>query len=489
MNLNLIIKNLKISEIVGITDIEISDIVYDSRKATKNSVFVCLEGSGANGHDFAADAVSNGAIAIVSQNNISIPGVTIIKTENTRELLAGMSDNFFDHPSKKLKMIGITGTKGKTTVSFMIKSILESAGHKCGLIGTVGAIIGKKTTKLSNTTPESYETQKNLDLMIKSGCDYAVMEASSIGLKSHRLDGIHFRCGVFTNFSNDHIGENEHKSIDEYLECKGKLFKKCSVGFINSDDSAKYNLLKNHTCAVKTFGIKEKSDYNAKNAKLINQNGFTGITFDIEGSADIKDINIPIPGQFNVYNALAAASVCNFLGIEPQYIKDGLSKTLVKGRMERVKISSDYALFIDYAHNALSMKNILETLRKYNPARLITLFGAGGNRPKVRRFEMGEVSGNLSDFSVITSDNPRFEDPLKIIDDIKTGINKTDGKYIIIPDRKEAIRYCIKNALKGDIIVFAGKGHEDYQEIKGVKYHMDEREIIAEVLNENQNNC
>ncbi len=484
MKLDSIIKNLKINKIIGTTDLEISDIVYDSRKVTKNNVFVCLEGCEVNGHDFIDEAIKNGATAIVTQKKLrNIPGVTLIFTDDTRTFLARISTNFFNHPAKKLTLIGITGTKGKTTTSFMIKSILESANIKTGLIGTIGVIIGDNITKLSNTTPESYEIQKYLNKMVKRGCQYAVIEASSIGLKTHRLDGFDFDYGVFTNFSHDHIGENEHESMEEYLECKNMLFKKCKIGFVNMDDSNYKEIIKNHTCKIKTLGINNSdANYTARNINLSSENSNIGIKFNFCGELKIKDVFISIPGKFNVYNALAAASVCNFIGISEENIKKGLGLAKVKGRVELVKISKNYSLFIDYAHNAVSMENILTTLKEYNPSRLITLFGAGGNRPKIRRYEMGEVSGKLSNLSIITSDNPRFENPMDIIEDIKKGINKTSGKYIVIPDRTKAIEYCIKNAKKGDIIVLAGKGHEDYQEINGVKYPMDERAIVSDMI-------
>ncbi len=482
MYLSSIIKGLAVIKITGSADIEISDIIYDSRKIIKNSVFVCLEGSDIDGHDFIEDAVKKGAAVIVTQKNIINTSVTSILVENTRAFLAGMSANFFSHPAKKLTLVGITGTKGKTTTSFMIRSILENAGMKTGIIGTIGAIIDRQVTKLGNTTPESYEIQKYLNQMVKKGCSHAVLEASSIGLKTHRLDGFDFDYGIFTNFSHDHIGKNEHKSINEYLKCKNMLFKKCKIGFINTDDSNYKKIIIEHKCKIKTFGFDNNPNYTAKNINLVNENGNIGIQFDFCGELELKNIYVPIPGKFNVYNALAAVSVCNFMGIHKKNIKNGLKTAKVKGRVESVKISDDCSLFIDYAHNAVSMENVLTTLREYDPSRLITLFGAGGNRPKIRRYEMGEVSGKLSDLSVITSDNPRFEDPMEIIEDIKKGINKTSGKYIIIPDRTEAIKYCIANAKKGDIIVLAGKGHEDYQEIKGIKYPLDERIIIFNIV-------
>lgn len=479
MILKNLVKDSIFEEIKGDINVDISDICYDSRNVKKNSIFICLCGSNFDGHDYINDALNNGAVAVVVQKEINIPNVAVIKVKDSRKFLSHISAVFFDYPSKELTTIGITGTKGKTTTSFMIKSILEEAGIKTGVIGTIGAVYGDNIVKLNNTTPESYEIQKNVRKMVEDGCKCVVLEASSIGLKTHRLDDFNFDFGVFTNFSSDHIGDNEHRSLQEYLECKSMLFSKCKIGFINIDDENSSDIIKNHTCKIKTFGIKRVADYYAKNIRLFNKSGNIGVKCDV---CEVKGMYIPVPGEFNVYNALAAYSVCKYMGISDENIRQGICKFRVKGRVEPFKVSEDYAVFIDYAHNALSMESILKTMRKYNPNRLIIMFGAGGNRPKIRRYEMGETAGNLADLSVITSDNPRFEEPLEIINDIKKGIEKTDGKYIIVENRKEAIKYCLENSQKGDIIILAGKGHEDYQEIEGIKYPFDERAVIENII-------
>ena len=484
MQLSKLIENLSIIKFTGSLDIEISDIVYDSRKVTKNSVFVCLKGHNYDGHEYILDAIKNGASAVVSEKYIGINDATLIVVENSRKFLAGISANFFEHPAKKMNIIGLTGTKGKTTTSFMIKSIFEKCGKKVGLIGTLGVVLSDRLIKTNNTTPESYEVQKYLKYMSDEGYSHCIIEASSIGLRDYRISGFTFDVGVFTNFSHDHIGDGEHKSIEEYLECKSILFKHSKCGIFNVDDNNFQSISKNSTCNVKTFGLNNLGDYQAKKIELVNYKGNIGIKFSVFGKINLNEVYIPIPGKFNVYNALAAIAVCDTLNVPAERIIDGLKTVHVKGRVEPVNISEKFSLFIDYAHNALSMENVLKTLREYNPKRLVTLFGAGGNRPKIRRYEMGEMSGKYSDLSVITSDNPRFENPMDIIEDIKIGINKTNGKYVVIPDRKDAIKYCIENACEGDIIVLAGKGHEDYQEIKGVKYPMDERIIINKILKE-----
>ncbi|MBE6824358.1 MAG: UDP-N-acetylmuramoyl-L-alanyl-D-glutamate--2,6-diaminopimelate ligase [Ruminococcaceae bacterium] len=482
MKLRQLLSLCEYTVLCGELDIDIADVIYDSRKVTKGCAFVCLKGFNVDGHKFIPDALEKGATALVVEDDVTAPqGITVIKVKNTRVALAKMSVEYFSHPADELKTIAITGTKGKTTTVAMIRSILEKAGIKTATIGTLGIVIDNQIYKTNNTTPESYEIQQAMRKMVNEGCKAMVIEASSLGLKWHRTDGIVFDYGVFTNFSNDHIGEAEHKNMEEYLYCKSLLFKQCKVGLINCDDDNFKNVIKDHTCEVETYGFSPDADIVAHDDTLIARPGYIGVHFDTTGEKELS-VDVAIPGRFSVYNALAAISVCRHFDLTDKDILDGLNEVKVKGRVEAVPVVGDYTILIDYAHNALSMENILTTLKEYKPTRLVTMFGAGGDRPKVRRYEMGEVSGRLSDLSVITEDNSRFEDVMDIIEDIKVGIHKTDGEYVVIPNRVDAIRYCIENAQKGDIIVLAGKGHEDYQEIRGVKYHMDEREIIADIF-------
>lgn len=483
MKLEQLLTRVNYSVLSGNTDIEITDVVYDSRKVIKNCVFVCLVGAAADGHKFAQDAVDMGAAAVVvSRDDVEINGAAVILTDDTRRTLAFMSAEYFGNPADTLKTIGITGTKGKTTTACMVRSILEKGGIKTGVIGTLGIMYGDKHIKTANTTPESYEIQKAMRDMIEDGCKCCVMEASSLGIKWHRTDGFIFDYGIFTNFSHDHIGGVEHPTMEDYIECKSMLFRQCTTGIINTDDPMAERMIENHTCrVVETYGCNGNAQLIASKAKLLSKPGYLGVHFEISGLLDMS-ADVPIPGMFTVHNALAAAAVCRHFDIPSDAIYDGLNEVKVKGRVESVKVPGNYTLLIDYAHNAVSMENILTTLREYDPGRIVTLFGAGGNRPRDRRFEMGEISGRLSDLSVITEDNSRFEDVNDIINDIITGIKKTDGKYVTIPDRTEAIRYCIENAQDGDIIVLAGKGHEDYQDKNGKKTHYDEREVIAEIL-------
>ena len=482
MKLKNLLSQCEFTILSGDLDKDIVDVIYDSRKVTEGCAFVCLKGFNVDGHKFISDAVEKGAVALIVEDDIApIDGVTIVKTENTRKTLAYMSVEYFGHPANELKTIAITGTKGKTTTVAMIRSILEKAGIKTATIGTLGIVIDNQIYKTNNTTPESYEIQQAMRKMVNEGCKAMIIEASSLGLKWYRTAGIVFDFGIFTNFSNDHIGKAEHADMEEYLFCKSLLFKQCKLGLINRDDEKWAEVTKDHTCEIETYGFDKDADIVAHNDSLIARPGYIGVHFETTGKKELS-VDVAIPGRFSVYNALAAIAVCRHFDLTDKDILDGLNEVKVKCRVEAVPVVGDYTLLIDYAHNALSMENILTTLKEYKPTRLVTMFGAGGNRPKDRRYEMGEVSGRLSDLSVITEDNSRFEDVMDIIKDIKVGLDKTEGKYIIIPNRVEAIRYCIENARKGDIIVLAGKGHEDYQEIRGVKYHMDEREIIADIF-------
>ena len=486
MVLAALLEKLEYELVSGSADMQIENVVYDSRKVTEGSLFICIEGGTADGHTFIPDVVKKGAKALIVTKDVSglLPAdadVTVIRVKDSRYALAFVSAAYFGHPAEKLKVIGITGTKGKTTTTYLVKSILEHAGHKVGLVGTIEAVIGQEHIPANNTTPESYVLQEYFAKMVEAGCDTVVMEVSSQGLMLHRTQGFVFDYGIFTNIEPDHIGPLEHKDFADYMHCKGLLFKQCRVGIVNCDDAHYQDVIRDHTCKIETFGFSENADYRAQDLKLISGAGFLGIDFKARGKVNL-DIELHAPGRFSVYNALCAIAICNHFGVTADEVKEALLQAHVKGRIELVKVSDDFTLMIDYAHNAMALESLLTTLREYKPKRLVCLFGCGGNRSKLRRYEMGEVSGKLADLTVITSDNPRNEEPQAIIDDIKVGISKTDGKYVEIIDRKEAIAYVIRHGQPGDVIVLAGKGHEDYQEIKGKKYPMDERDIIADVL-------
>ena len=488
MRLDTLLERMEYKVVQGSAETKVTTLINDSRKVENGSVFVCISGAVSDGHKYAAEVAEKGAAALVVEKDVEVPAdVTVIKVEDTRYALALMSAAYFGYPAEKLKIVGITGTKGKTTTTYMIKSILEETGHKVGLIGTIEAIIGEKKIPAANTTPESYTIHQYFAEMVKEGCDCVVMEVSSQGLMLHRTAGIPFEIGIFTNLGRDHIGPNEHKDFEDYKRCKGLLFKQCRLGIANVDDQYFEDVFSGATCKVETFGFSEKADLRAENVRLVSRPGYLGVAYHVAGVMEF-DVEIDTPGTFSVYNSLTAISVCRHFEVPAELIKDALKKAKVKGRIEMVKVSDDFTLMIDYAHNAMSLESLLTTLKEYEPKRLVCVFGCGGNRSKDRRYEMGEVSGRLADLTIITSDNPRFEEPQEIINDIKVGIAKTDGAYVEICDRKEAIKYAIEHGQSGDVIVLAGKGHEDYQEIKGVKYPMDERTLIAEVLEEIREN-
>ncbi len=468
----------------GTLEGEVSALVYDSRKVTKDCMFVCIRGAAYDSHEHVEEIAAKGARVIVAEREVETPeGVTLVLVPDTRYALSLLSAAYFDHPARKLKVIGITGTKGKTTTTFMVKGILEHAGYKVGLIGTIETIIGETHIPADNTTPESYLIQEYFARMVEAGCQICVMEVSSQGLMMHRTAGIPFEIGIFTNLAPDHIGPNEHASFEEYAACKGLLFRQCRIGIANVDDEHFDLVLRGHTCDLETIGFSEKADYRASDVELIGRPGYLGVRYHISGKLQM-DVEIDVPGTFSVYNSLVAIAVCEHFQVSEEDLKEALKVVKTKGRIEMIKVSEDFILMIDYAHNAMSLQSLLLTLKEYHPKRLVCVFGCGGNRSKLRRYEMGEVSGRLADLTVITSDNPRYEEPQAIIDDIKIGMAKTDGAYVEISDRKEAIRYVIEHGQKGDVIVLAGKGHEDYQEIKGKKYPMDERDLIRQVLEE-----
>ena len=484
MKLTQLLERLQYEVIQGKDDIEITELINDSRKVTDGSVFVCISGAVSDGHAYVQEVADKGAAAVIVEKDVEAPeDLTVIRVEDTRYALALMSCAYFGYPAEKLKVIGITGTKGKTTTTYMVKSILEGVGHKVGLIGTIEAIIGDKTIPANNTTPESYTIQKYFAQMVDAGCDSVVMEVSSQGLMLHRTAGIPFEIGIFTNLGEDHIGPNEHKDFEDYKRCKGLLFRQCRIGIANVDDPWYEDVFRGATCQVETFGFSEKADLRATNVEHISRPGYLGVKYHVNGLMDF-DVEIDIPGDFSVYNSLTAIAVCRHFAVPEDHIQQALKVAKVQGRIEMIKVSDDFTLMIDYAHNAMALESLLLTLRDYHPERIVTVFGCGGNRSKTRRYEMGEVAGRLSDFTIITSDNPRFEEPQAIIDDIIIGMEKTDGSYIAICDRKEAIKYAIEHGQPGDVIILAGKGHETYQEIKGVKYDMDERVLIQEVLEE-----
>lgn len=487
--LSYLLSDIEYKCVQGNTDVDIKEVVFDSRKITKGCLFICIKGAKFDGHSKAYEAYEKKAAAIIVSEDVSLPSeITVIKVNDSRKAMAYVSASWFDHPASKLTTIGITGTKGKTTTSYMVKSILEKTGFKVGLVGTIEIITGSRTIKAVNTTPESYSLQEYFSEMVSNGVEVVVMEVSSQGLMMHRTDGFVFDYGIFTNLSPDHIGPNEHASFEEYRSCKGMLFKQCKVGIVNGDDDNCDEVILGHTSTIEKYGFKDSNDLVAKDVELINKEGYMGIKFNVSGLINMQ-VSAPVPGKFSVYNVLTTLAICRHFNVPNDICQEALNTVKVKGRCELIKVTDDIFFVVDYAHNALALESLLTSLREYKIKRMVTIFGCGGNKARDRRFTMGEVSGKYSDFTIITSDNPRDEEPLDIMKDIesgikKAGINENDGKYVMIENRLEAIKYAVKNSQKGDVIVLAGKGHEDYQEIKGVKYHMDEIEMINSAINE-----
>ena len=472
----------------GDVDIDIKKVECNSKKIVPDSLFIAIRGYDFDGHEYVAEAIENGATAVMLDmsadfKKIKIPsGVTVIITDDTRKALARVSCNYFGNPSRYFKLIGVTGTKGKTTTTHMIKAVLEKAGYKVGLIGTIANYIGEECLGYSNrTTPESLELQGLFYKMAKAKCDYVVMEVSSQSLKLSRVEGCNFDYCVFTNLYKDHISTKEHADMNEYFESKLKLFQMCPRGFVNSDDFKCPKIIKNApNCNITTYAVDNKADLLAKDITITN----VSVDFKVKLGTRNERIKVNIPGRYSVYNALATIAVASALGIDVEKIKEALETILVPGRNELVPNKADLPIMLDYAHTAESLENILQATKTYTPGKVICVFGCGGDRDKEKRPRMGEVAGRLADYTIVTTDNPRSEEPEDIIKDIEKGIEKTKGKYEIVVDRREAIEKAIKMMGKRDLVILAGKGHEIYQEIKGEKSPFDERVILKEILGE-----
>lgn len=483
MQLARLLERLEYEIIQGTKEIEIAGITDYSKHVTKNSVFVCVTGMQFDGCEYIQEAVEKGATVIVAEKKVQIPqGITGICVPDTRVALGKMAASFYRDPARELTVIGVTGTKGKTTVSYMIYECIKKAGYRTGLIGTIEIQTGKRRIPATCTSPKSVVIQSLMREMVDSGCKYVVVEVSSQALKLHRVEEIVFDYAVFTNLGIDHIGYGEHVDYEEYKRCKAKLFQQCKVAILNRDDSNWKEMVKNAGCKVETYGREKKVDYAITNVEKIQTNQWYGVKFHVNET----QIQLTMPGMFNVYNAAAAYAVCKNIEIADRTIQQVFRGMQVRGRVERVNTFpyESFLVLVDYAHNAMSLQSVLEMIHSYNPRRIITVFGCGGGRAKSRRYEMGKVSGQLSDQTIVTSDNPRYEEPLQIIADIREGVEQAEGSYVEIPDRKEAIRYAMIHAKKGDVILIAGKGHEEYQEIKGIKYKMNDRVIIQDVIKE-----
>ena len=485
MNLSKLLEGLNYKVLKGNCDVEINKINYDSRKVENGDLFVCIKGFASDGHKFVDSAIKNGAKVIVCEEDINVSNedITVIKFNDTRKALATLGARYYDNPCEKLNIIGITGTNGKTTTAFMIKDIFESVGEKVGLIGTIANYIGDEKLETERTTPESLELQELFRKMVDKGVKYCVMEVSSHSLELDRVYGIDFKVGIFTNLTRDHL--DFHKTFENYYKAKYKLFKRSEVSIINIDDSygvrITEDLTKENITNFKTYSLKKDADIMAKNKILESMD----IIFDLKINGEKENIVLPIPGEYNIYNALGAIGACYASNIDLKDIKKGLEDVVVPGRCERAsrKYNLPYEIIIDYAHTPDGLEKILETAREFTKGRLISVFGCGGDRDKVKRPQMGKIGTDLSDIAIITSDNPRSEDPEAIINDILNGISKEN--YIKITNRYDAIKKAMEIAKEGDVIVIAGKGHETYQILNTGTIHFDEREVIEEILKKN----
>lgn len=484
MKLKEIASALEVLEFYGAMDTEINDIIVDSRKSAAGKLFVCIDGYTTDGHRFIGDAVKNGisALLVTKMPPKDLIGDTpVIRVADTRLAMAQASDKLHRHPSGRLNLIGITGTKGKTTTSYMLRAIYTAQKKATGLIGTIQNMIGDEVLHTDRTTPEANELQKLLDEMTERGIEDCIMEVSSQGLHLNRVACCEYRAAVFTNLSRDHIGPSEHADMDDYANAKARLFAMSEIAVLNRDNPYWQVMASQAAGKIYTFGINE-ADCDFKAVNIVK--AADHVEFDIESKdgAGNMHLYVPIPGNFTVYNAMSAAVTAYLLGVGTEFIQEGLRTVFVPGKAEIVPTGRDFSVLIDYAHNPDSFINIITTVKEY-AKRTVFLFGCGGDRNRPR-FQMGETAGKYADFSIITSDNPRTEDPASIVKDLEEGMKSTGAPYICIVDRREAIQYAVRNAQPGDVIILAGKGHETYQIFKDKTVHFDEREVVREALAE-----
>ena len=466
----------------GNLNITIDDLTMNSQNTAQNGLFFCISGSRVDAHDFAPQAIENGCAALIVSRFLDTLQVPQIKVKNVRSAMAYISSAFFDHPTRRLRLIGVSGTKGKTTTTYLVKSIMEEAGFKVGLIGTTGNMIGDQYIKSTLTTPDSIDLHRTFRQMLDEGVDIVCMEVSAHAIDMHRIDGLFFEAACYTNLSQDHL--DYFHTMDNYFAAKKKFFTSnfaLNVS-LNIDDDSSLQILEDLTVPYLTYGIRVNSDLYARDIE-ISENG---IHFLIQlRNIETFEVSMQMTGMFNVYNALAAASLAMIFGVDVTAIQNGLHNVKsVPGRIELLDLHLPFKVILDYSHSPDALENILTTVRTFTQNRLIVLFGCGGDRDQGKRPIMGEIGGQLADFCILTSDNPRTEDPHAILQEIEDGIKETSGKYIIIENRRDAIRFALNTAEDGDILILAGKGHETYQEIMGVKRPFDEKAIVQELLEE-----
>lgn len=477
MILSELLKDVEINEVQGNIDVKVSGISFNSKEVKPGDVFVCISGFKSDGHEYAHEALKKGAVAIIAEKPIAGTAATTILVNNTRYVLSCMAAVFYDHPYRKFRLIGVTGTNGKTTTTYLVKSILENKGMLVGLIGTNQNMIGEEVIPTKHTTPDSLELMRLFDRMANAGVDVVIMEVSSHSLALDRVASCEFTIGAFTNLTQDHL--DFHETMENYVLAKAELFKKCKTGVLNLDDAAFEKLTENSTCDIITYSTQKNADLRASDIEY----RANGVEFDLSYKGETERLFLSIPGGFSVYNALTAAGCCLGGGLSLKDVADGLKTAKgVKGRIEVVETNTDYTVIIDYAHTPDGLLNILKTIRGFAKGRVVTLFGCGGDRDKTKRPQMGKIAGELSDFCIVTSDNPRSEEPKSIIDDILVGLRETTCRYAVVENRFEAIEFALDNAKADDIIVLAGKGHEPYQILKDRTIVFDEREIVMKLI-------
>lgn len=482
MKLYKLLKDIQYEIVSGSVDIDISSISYDSRKVKENVMFVCINGANVDGHDYIKEAIEKGALAIVIEEELQIKNenVTLIKVENSKVALASLANLFYNEPSKEINLVGVTGTNGKTTVVHYIKDILEAYNKRTAIIGTLGYEFENKEAsiqKINPTTPESLELQGLFREFINKGAENVVMEVTSSALAKYRVEDCDFNVGVFTNLSQDHL--DEHGTMENYKNEKMKLFKKCSIGVINLDDKIAEEIIQKSSCKVLTYGIKKDAHIKASEIRYKNDS----VVFKLNYNDISEEVEVNIPSKVTVYNALAAIGTCIGLGMDINDIIKALSSLkYVPGRLEMVKNNSSKNVIVDYAHTPDALERLLLMARETTDGKLITVFGCGGDRDKTKRKIMGMAAGILSDYCIITSDNPRSEDPVRIMEEVEEGMESINSTYEKIADRRKAIEKGLKIVEGNDLLIIAGKGHEDYQIIGNEKIHFDDREVVKEIL-------
>ena len=479
MKLITLLKDINYDLICGDINQEIDSIIYDSRVKTVNGLFIAIKGFTVDGHKYIQAAIENGAKTVVVEDPITVEdeGVTVIRVADTRIVMAQLATNFYEQPSLKMDLIGVTGTNGKTSITFLLGQILEAYKQKIGIIGTIENRIGHTILKSQHTTPESADLQKLLHTMYEEKVSHCLMEVSSHALDLHRVDGCHFKIGIFTNLTQDHL--DFHKTMERYAQAKAKLFQLCEIGILNHDSPYAAHMAKEATCKVMTYGIDTPSDYTASDIHITAQ----GVTYTLTTPEEKYQVEVPIPGKFTVYNTLAVICAAKQLGLPMEHILQTLKQVKgVPGRVQSFNSPKGYSVLVDYAHTPDGLQNVLETIKQFAKGRILTVFGCGGDRDNTKRPLMGEVAAMYSDEVIITSDNPRSEDPLTILDQVEVGVKKHQVDYVKMEDRKEAIIHALSRANKEDVVLIAGKGHENYQILKDRIIHFDDSEIVRDFI-------